>query len=249
MDTMTLRDPAAAIARDSYARAREKMLLFDLEGYVEAVPLFGEAIKSQPDNALAHAALAQTYAFWGFREELNGLESQSYYNFAYRGALLAVQLGPEMSETHRAMAVALRKGEYCNPAQRQREAALALELDPYDGESCHECWKAFGADISDQRIYKAIALCPSLLSAHLDLGVALCERGRLDEAAYHLGCALKLNPRNSLAHYDLAMIRMRQGRLAESEELLVQALDMHPGDALLLSGIDILSPGQGGKTS
>ncbi|MBI4348786.1 MAG: tetratricopeptide repeat protein [Elusimicrobia bacterium] len=233
--------PSVTAAETAYALGREKLLLFDCEGYAEAVPLLRDAIEADPRHALAHAALAETYAYWGFRRELNGQEGQSYYDLAYESAATALELQPQVSEPHRAMSVALRQGQRCNPGERQREAKSALALNPYNGENCHESWRALGSDIADQEIYRAIALCPGLISAHIDLGVALCQRDRLDEAAFHLGRAVALNPRNTLAAYDLAMVQLRQGHPAQAERLLEDALRLHPEDALLRGGSELAS--------
>ena len=241
MNAATTLLPPAQASKEALSRGRAMLLLFDLEGYSQAVPLLREAIEADPGNALAHGAIAETYAYWGFRRELNGQEAQSYYELAFESAVTALRLGPETGEAHRAMAVALRKGDRCDPAQRQSEAKTALDINPYNGENCHECWKAHGSALSDQNIYKAIALYPSLISAHIDLGAALSDRGRMNEAAYHFARALEVNPRNSLAHYDLAMLHLRQGDFRQAQGLLARALDLYPKDGLLLSGVAHLS--------
>jgi tetratricopeptide (TPR) repeat protein len=138
------------------------------------------------------------------------------------------------------MAVARRGGESADASARKAEARRALELNPYDGENCWEFWRAHDGGPDDPLVFKAIALDPSLCGAHNDLGVSLCEHGRLDEAVFHLKSALRLNPRNSLFRYNLAMICLRKGLLADAESILVAAREMHPEDPLTLSGLKLI---------
>jgi tetratricopeptide (TPR) repeat protein len=226
-------------ARELFVFGKRKTLLFDIEGYMDAVPLFLQALELSPKNPLIYAALAQTYAYWGGRREINGQECLTYYQLAYDNARQALDLGAELADPHRAMAAALRSGEMSDAAARKREAARAMELDPYDGENCYEFWRANGSRADDPLIAKAIALNPVLCGAHNDLGVALCEQERLQEAYFHLKKALKLNPRNSLFQYNMAMICFREGLRLEAEKILREALELHPNDPLVQSGVQL----------
>jgi len=229
-----------APAQDSYLLGKRKTLLFDIEGYVDAVPLFLQALEVSADNPLVYSAMAETYSYWGRRREINGQECLSYYNLAYDYARQALSLDPDLSQAHRAMAVALRGGEMCDGQARRTEARRAMELNPYDGETCWEFWRSHGSGPDDPIVFKAIVLDPLLCGAQNDLGVSLCERGRLDEAVFHLKAALRLNPRNSLFQYNLAMVCLRKGLLLDAERILAAAREMHRDDPLVLSGMELV---------
>jgi tetratricopeptide (TPR) repeat protein len=228
------------LGHDLYVLGKRKTLLFDIEGYVDAVPLFLQALEVSVNDPLIYSAMAETYSYWGRRREINGQECLSYYNLAYDYARQALSLGSDLSESHRAMAVALRGGELCDAQARKREARRAMELNPYDGENCWEFWRAHGRGPDDPLIFKAIALSPLLCGAHNDLGVSLCEHGRLDEAVFHLEAALRLSPRNSLFQYNLSMICFRKGRLIDAGRILSASANMHPKDSLVLSGMELV---------
>ncbi|MDE2290793.1 MAG: tetratricopeptide repeat protein, partial [Elusimicrobia bacterium] len=152
-------------------------------------------------------------------------------------AELAAKLAPESGAAHRALAVALRRGEKADPQRRQDEVLIALDLDPKDADAWYEYWRVRGYDPDDETIRRALELEPRHLGAHIDLGAALVEEGRLDEAAERLMEALRLNPRNALAAYDLAMVFNRQGHAERALELLRKARKLHPDERLLAAGM------------
>ncbi|HLZ54371.1 MAG TPA: tetratricopeptide repeat protein [Verrucomicrobiae bacterium] len=76
-----------------------------------------------------------------------------------------------------------------------------------------------------------LAVTNKNILAHIDLGMALCDAGRTDEAIEQYHAALRINPDDSLAHNDLGVALSRQGRLAESISEYRQALQIQPGNA------------------
>ncbi len=227
-------------AAERLAEGRRQLRLFDVEGYQEAVPLFREALEADPSCAAAHAGLAETYAYWGFRREITGFASQLLYNMAAECAAAALKLGPDLGEAHRAMAVALRRGTQRDPERRQREAEAAVMLDATQPESWQELWHAGGYELEAPALRRALALEPRLCSLHIDLGAVYCERQRYPDSLRELTAALQLNPRNSLAHYDAAMVLDRMGERLKAQELLRKALRLHPDEPLIEDGLELL---------
>lgn len=227
-------------ARALTQRARAAMRLFDLEGYEDAVPLLREAVEAAPAYAPAYAALAETYSYWGFRREIAGLEAQSLYDMALENANLALNLAPDLAESHRAMAVALRRGAQADPERRRAEVTTAMDLAPDDAETLWEHWRAFGYDPEDPGLKRALALEPGLCGIHIDLGAVYCERGEYEAAVRELTKALQINPRNSLAYYDLAMSLNRKGHAAVALDIMRRVAKMHPDDPLIESGLEFL---------
>ncbi|MFC1679778.1 tetratricopeptide repeat protein [Elusimicrobiota bacterium] len=219
--------------KEFLAKGRRQMRLFDTEGYELAVASFLQILDEAPGYGPAHAGLAEAYSYWGFRREINGEESQSYYALSLEHAEKAVDLAPDLGESHRALAVALRRGEHANAERRKEEVLIALDLDPNSAENWYEYWRAFGYQPHDTSIQRALELDPRLCAAEIDLGVVLCERDRLHEAARHLGKALEINPRNSLASYNLVMVLDRQGKGSAAREVLDRAREAHPNDPLI----------------
>ena len=71
---------------------------------------------------------------------------------------------------------------------------------------CATIWGGFGTKWpADQAIFQlreVIRLFPSDMDAHVDLGLALEEKGRLDEAVTEYRLAVALEPGNALAHFN-----------------------------------------------
>jgi tetratricopeptide (TPR) repeat protein len=64
--------------------------------------------------------------------------------------------------------------------------------------------------------------------AHLNLGIALLDRGRLDEAAGHLREAIRIHPGSAEAHGALGEALAREGRREEALEHFDTALRLEP---------------------
>lgn len=238
-----------AAARDLIARGRRERLKFDAAAFEEAVPLLREAIELAPAEAPAYAELSLTYSSWGlcreaaclgFRRELRALEFQSLYDLAYAYAETALRLAPERAAPHRAMAAALRRGARIDPERRQREALLAVELEPEDPEGLAERWRVLGYDPDDAVIRRVAADEPDLLAVQLDLAAALAERGRYAEALTALERALRLHPRSVQVYHDIALLLDRIGMRAKGLEVLGTARRFRPEDPMIKQAYALL---------
>ena len=66
--------------------------------------------------------------------------------------------------------------------------------------------------------------------AHLDLGIALADRGRYDEAISHYNEFLRINPDYEVTHYFLGVALQKQGKLAEAIMQYSECLRLNPND-------------------
>jgi tetratricopeptide (TPR) repeat protein len=76
--------------------------------------------------------------------------------------------------------------------------------------------------------HKAIELDPKDASAHYNLGVALYDKGQLDDAIAEYKKAIELDPKLALAHGALGQPLLARGRFAEARATTQQALDLLP---------------------
>lgn len=210
--------------------------LYDVEGYEEAVVHLRRALDLEPGFGPGWACLAETYSHWGFRNEVAGEDGRPLYRLSFECAQSALHFAPERSDSHRAMAVALRRGAHADPVARREQVLTALDLDPNDASNWHEYWRAGGYQLPEGSIDRCLELDPRHCGARIDLGAALVVRRRYQEAAREFALALQVNPRNSLASFNLAMTVGRLGHRAKAAELLRGALKVRPGDALLQDG-------------
>ena len=77
---------------------------------------------------------------------------------------------------------------------------------------------------------KAIALDPELAEAHVARGVALGNRGEVDEATASFERALKADPNNFDAYLAFARFMVTQGKLEQSVPLFERAVELNPDD-------------------
>ncbi|MDD5628894.1 MAG: tetratricopeptide repeat protein, partial [Elusimicrobia bacterium] len=78
---------------------------------------------------------------------------------------------------------------------------------------------------------------PSSCLAHTNVGLALAEQGRLDEAIRHYRLALQAQPDSDWAHNNLGVALVRQGRLEEAIRHYELALQAMPVSALAHSNL------------
>ncbi|MEZ5396571.1 MAG: tetratricopeptide repeat protein [Bryobacterales bacterium] len=69
---------------------------------------------------------------------------------------------------------------------------------------------------------------PLSITAHNNLGRALAEQGRVDEAIAELEKAVELKPDYAHAQYNLGLLLMQQGRLQAAEQRLRASLEREP---------------------
>ncbi|MGD0651135.1 MAG: tetratricopeptide repeat protein [Verrucomicrobiia bacterium] len=89
-----------------------------------------------------------------------------------------------------------------------------------------------GDYVSDLAIWSdTVAKRPNNARAQMSFGVALLERGKVDEASAHLREAVRLKPGYGAAHDDLGAALAKQDRLAEAIAEFREALRCEPNNA------------------
>ena len=138
----------------------------------------------------------------------------------------------------------MRRGTNSDIERSRSEILVALDLRDDDADTWYQYWRAFGYEVGDPSIQRALDLDPELCGAYNDMAAALCGHDRFDEALSYLQAALKLNPRNSLVQYNLAMVLDRMDRADKGLAVLNRARRMLPNDPLLERGWAALNGGR-----
>jgi Flp pilus assembly protein TadD len=81
---------------------------------------------------------------------------------------------------------------------------------------------------SESLFRHTLEVSPHNFMAHTNLGSALDQSGKLDQAALHYEEAARLNPTYPEALNNLGTLRARQRRLSEAAQLLERALSLRP---------------------
>jgi tetratricopeptide (TPR) repeat protein len=76
-----------------------------------------------------------------------------------------------------------------------------------------------------------LELAPGWVDAHINLGVALYQMGRSDEALAEFACAVRLDPLNGISRYNLGCVLEERGDMDQAVEHLVRAARSMPAHA------------------
>jgi tetratricopeptide (TPR) repeat protein len=76
-----------------------------------------------------------------------------------------------------------------------------------------------------------LELSPGWVDAHINLGVALYQMGRSDEALAEFVCAVRLDPLNGISRYNLGCVLEERGDMDQAIEHLIRAALSMPAHA------------------
>jgi tetratricopeptide (TPR) repeat protein len=186
----------------------------------EAIAEYEAALRIDPGCAPAHNNLA-----WVLQQQGKADEANAHY-------ARAVVLQPDYVTAHYDWGVALLGQGRAAEAIIQLEAAVRLAPDHADalvnlGNALMQVRRAAEAVACYEQ---ALRIKPGA-DVHYDLGVALAELDRRDEAAAHLRTALTLAPDLPGAHYQLARLAELAGRPADAEREYLETLRLAPDHA------------------
>jgi protein O-mannosyl-transferase len=86
---------------------------------------------------------------------------------------------------------------------------------------------------------------PGCWMAHYNLGIALNDRGKTDEAIAHYQQAIELRPGYAEAHYNLARLLAQKGQLDDAVTHYEKALEIDPADAEARNNLGVTLFGSG----
>jgi tetratricopeptide (TPR) repeat protein len=78
---------------------------------------------------------------------------------------------------------------------------------------------------------QVLEFAPDWIEAHINLGVALYQMGRIEEARAEFASALQLDPRNGISCYNLGCVLEEQGEIEAAIDHLRRAARAMPGHA------------------
>ena len=198
--------PASPEAYDDYLKGLYFWNRRSIRALAESVKYFNQAIREDPDYALAYAGLAQCYALMSMDAGPVPVEVKSK---AEAEALKATQLDPSSAEAHTALAGIRVISEY-DWAGAEAEFKRALDLNPnyslahhWYASLCLDPQGQFGEAIVEMK--RAQDLDPLSLIINTDLGYTYYLAGQSDNAFQQYQRVLELDPRFVPVHWDLAM--------------------------------------------
>ena len=202
------RERSNAEALDLYKAGRELWKNRSVEGLHEATVKLEQAVEMDPDLALAHAALADAYAFDG-----------SLWKKAEASANEAMRLDPSLGQPYATIGF-IRTFWDWKPVEAEAYFKRALALGP-DSGTAHQWYsinlairKSGGASLAEMQ--RALELEPTSLAINADLCQMLYFSHKFDEALAQCLKTLEMDPSFISAHVYLYDIYTAKGMYAEA---------------------------------
>jgi serine/threonine-protein kinase len=211
----TQAEPASSEAYDAYLKGRFHWNRRTPEGLRLALRWFEKAIELDPGFGRAYSGVADVY---NVQVTYLQVAPEKVYPIAVESARRAVELAPQLAETHASYASILThvgKGAEANP-----EFARALEIDPSYVPALY--WNAIH-EVSEGHFEESLALArrakqldPLSVTVEIVLGNILWFARHGPEAIQHYQRALELEPNMPWIHMRLMLCLAALGRLEEA---------------------------------
>jgi len=223
-------DSAISALREAIAKKPERADAHNMLGLLlgrkgadksEVVAEFREAVRLRPDFAQAYNNLGLV---------LTQTDDDEAAVAAFHEA---IRVRPDYSDAHANLGAALipTDGEQ---AIRELEKAVALEPSSVKAQfnlaTAYGASPKYGALKEIELLRKVIAVSPNFSRAHLGLGKALLQDGKVPEAITELQEAARLDPQSGEAHYQLGLALSRAGRKDEAATELKQGRELTSAD-------------------
>lgn len=211
-------------AYELYLKGRHHWSTFKPEELLTSINYYNEALKRDPDYALAYSGIANAYIVIGIYGPLTAKEAMPR---ASEAAQKAVEIDNDLAEAHVALGAVKIFHEWDWPGA-ELELRRALELSPnnMDAHSLYGYYlQAAGkedAAVAEEK--RARELAPEWFIANNDFLLALFKARRYDEAIEQSRQVVKLDPNDVFAYYIIGISQTQQGNYAEAAEALQRAV-------------------------
>jgi len=205
-------------------KGRFALRLYTPESTKKAVEFYQQAIKLEPDYALAFAELAYTYRLLGASAFLDPNEMNPQ---AEAAATKALELDKTLAVAHLTLAEIKRDG--WDWAAAEQEYKRAVELNPNLAEA-REGYALYLSVLGQHEqaiaeMRRARELDPLRLLTNISLGATFYNARRFDEAAAALNKALELDRNAPITHAWLGIVNAGNGSYSEAVAAYQQAIN------------------------
>lgn len=205
-----------SVAYRAYLKGRFCWNKRSVQGFLQAIEHFQEAIEQDPGYALAYTGLADTYNLLGY---YNTQRPTHAYPRAKAASARALEIDPSMAEAHGSLG-------YTNLffdrdwSAAERSFREAVRLHP-SYASAHQWygWYFIATDQPEKTLaamYRAHEIDPLSLIINDHLGYALALAGQTDAAIEQLKATLALEPNFAITRLRLGSVYLELGRPAEA---------------------------------
>ncbi len=193
---------------------------FTREDTVKAIGYYRQALKLDPQYALAWAGVSRCYS--NQADYSWNLDVPEGFSKAREAAERALQLDGDLAEGHAALGH-IRMSHDWDWKGADASFGRALELAPGNAQVMRAAGTIAGIlgrpEEALALVRRAVSLDPLSASAHRSVARWCFFADLLDEAEVAGQKALELNPQGGLTHFWLGLVRLGQGRLDEAQKM------------------------------
>jgi len=201
------------------------------EDLVKSVDYFQQAIKLDPQFALAYVGIAQTYSTM---TSYSYISTKDGFSQAKTAAQKALEIDPSLADAHSVLAQTLATYDW-NWTEAEREFKRALELNPNVAYIHYEYGLSYlipmkRTDEGIKEIKRALELEPLSIPMNANLAGAYMYARQNDAALEQAKKTFDLDPTHVTARVWLANIYLSRGMYSETVALVEGTLKTHPSD-------------------
>ncbi len=221
-----------------YIKGRMEQIQYDVKSYPHAVENYNKALKYDPKYALAWAGLSEVNALWGYQIKYANGKWQPYLKIAIEQGQKAVEYGPNLYQTHRALSMAYLNNSDFDNAQKAIDKAYDLNKQDAEILQIKSQLKNYGykemakaGTESNRYIRESLAINPELIIAKWSLAHSYSTIGDNDNALREYMEILKINPKHAPALHGIALIYYNRKDYKNSEIYALQTVEADPWTA------------------
>jgi serine/threonine protein kinase/tetratricopeptide (TPR) repeat protein len=181
--------------------------------YQKAIDYYEQAIKEDPNYALAYSGIADSYLLL---EQF--LSSSRGFTRVKEAIQKALEIDDAIGEAHASMG--LLKMEEWNWEEAERELKRAIDLNPNYAEA-HRCYAEFliymgRFDEAFKELHHALELNPFSLPINREAGHIYYLSRKYDQAQEALKRTIEMNPNFPLVHAELGLVYLQKSMFEEA---------------------------------
>src|SRR5437762_12743436 len=208
------------------------------DGIKQAIEQFQQGIERDPNFALGHVGLADSYIGLTFYDFAAPHETMPK---AKESAIKALALDNTVAEAHASLAHVLMNYDW-NWSEAEKEFKRSIELKP-DYATAHE-WYAIHfltatgrLEEAVQEMKKALELEPASLVMNTFMGATLYYAGQYDEAIDQCRRTIQMDPNFAVAHWHLGLAYEQKQLLDAATEEFRKAISLSGGSPLMRAAL------------
>lgn len=218
-----------------YIQARVEHLKFNTKDYPRAIEFYKKALSKDPKYALAWAGMSEVNSLWGYQMKYAGDKYKPKLDQAIAEGQKAVELGPNIFQSYRALSLAYMNYEQFDKANQVIEKGYALNSK--DPEMLFVKASLVNYDFKDMSkpgtdSYKYIMEClkinPELIIARWSFAYSLSANGKKDESLAEYNRVLTINPAHAPSLHNIALIYYDRKEYDKTIEYARRALEVLP---------------------